>query len=373
MIVIQRIIKASLLSFFWSLGLVSILQSAEVEDGILSRSVFLYPRNADQINGYDLEALGKPLELIYWAIGFRCNGEQVLVYPKSCNPQDIPQPESLLINAVTNIRRLFERFPHSEGYRHTWMIDTCLVNHAELIKEGNLDPRFRDLSPKLINDVIHQINILIQSSGCSPQAIALDIEPICDYTGANSLLGFHADLVARINAQLSLPLPVAVHLSCSKICDWLCVVPTSNEFAKNEFLQLREVIERFPGNHFLIDAFCHGGSCEHQATGGPCTTINGREEESCEWQHFTSQKKLGIVSQYFKENNVPFKLEISISGSSSGGIVPEGWSIENFIKSISRIRKVITPSYGVALFGVGGEPGRTGNLQQIANALDGLN
>jgi hypothetical protein len=371
MIVIQRIIKASLLSFVWSLGLVSILQSAEVEDEILSRSVFLYPRNTDQINGYDLEALGKPLELIYWAIGFRCNGEQILAYPKSCNPQDIPQPESLLINAVTNIRRLFERFPHSEGYRHTWMIDTCLVNHADLIKEGNLDPRFRNLSPKLINDIIQEINIIIQSSGYTPQAIAIDIEPICDHTGANSLLGFHADLVARINAELSLS--VAVHLSCSKICDCQFTEPTSNELAKNEFLQLREVIISFPGNHFLIDAFCHGGSCEHQATGGPCTTINGREEESCEWQHFTSQKKLGIVSQYFKENNIPFKLEISISGSSSGGIVPEGWSIENFIKSISRIRKVITPSYGVALFGVGGEPGRTGNLQQIGNALDRLN
>jgi hypothetical protein len=44
-----------------------------------------------------------------------------------------------------------------------------------------------------------------------------------------------------------------------------------------------------------------------------------------------------------------------------------------FILSIDRIREVITPSYGVALFGVGGEPGRTGNLQQIANALNGLN
>jgi hypothetical protein len=370
---LKQSIKLSFFLFFCSTGFLSILQAAGLEEQILPRSVFLYPKNPAQVDNYNFDALGHPLELIYWTVGFRAAKESLIAYPKSCNPQHSPQPQDPLASTIANIHRLLERFSPTAGYKHTWMIDTCLKKHAGLeayIENRNLASLFASVDPELINNIMQEFNNLIQDSGFRPQAIAIDIEPICHHTGANSLLGFHADLVTRINYELGLS--VAVHLSCSKIHDWFFAESTpQNEGAKGEFARLCTVIrDELPGNHFLIDAFCHGGGCEHKAKGGPCTTRNDREEDSCEWQHFTSQKKLRKISEYLEGEHIPFKVEISISGASSGGIVPDGWSIKNFEKAIKKIREVIPGEHGMALFGVGGEVGRTGDLAQIACVLD---
>ena len=381
-----------LLTFFLSNGMDSLCASAASPDRLDDRgsssarmSVYLYPRTVTDIAGFDLSPLNanpsSPVELIYWAVGFkREDDETVRAYPKSHNPAQDREPFDTTVHII---HAMFKRFPEANGYRHTWLLDTCLKKHAKLVDEGTkrLLPSFdeRQRGP-LVTDILNTFGALVGETGHSPHSVSVDIEPICQSDGSDSLLGFHAELVSAITDRLRVP--VSVYMSCSKIHGWLIdaakrTAGSPAEGAFGEFGRLVDAIRVHPQSYLIIDAYCHGNSCVHQSKGA-CWTRDGSTEspESCQWQHFTSCKKLQNIFRVFTGMGVPFKTALSISGSSSGGITPTGWNRENFGRSLARIRSEgqgidLRSPYlrGVALFGVGRERRTTGDLGSVLGAL----
>jgi hypothetical protein len=209
---------------------------------------------------------------------------------------------------------MFKRFPEANGYRHTWLLDTCLKKHAKLVDEGTkrLLPSFdeRQRGP-LVTDILNTFGALVGETGHSPHSVSVDIEPICQSDGSDSLLGFHAELVSAITDRLRVP--VSVYMSCSKIHGWLIdaakrTAGSPAEGAFGEFGRLVDAIRVHPQSYLIIDAYCHGNSCVHQSKGA-CWTRDGSTEspESCQWQHFTSCKKLQNIFRVFTGMGVPWK------------------------------------------------------------------
>jgi len=327
-------------------------------------SVYLYPRTVADIEEFDLSLLGAgdsaPVELIYWAVGFKRESDgTVKAYQKSHNPDQDNEPFDTPANIIL---KMFERFPEARGYHHTWLLDTCLNKHARLMDEMRLLESFNEEQRRLlVRDVVNTFGVLAEETEHRPRAISVDIEPICQPDGSDSLLGFHSDLVTAINNELSIP--VSVHMSCSKIHDWL-IDPSRNTNAYHEFTRLVDAIRMHPQSYLIIDAYCHGNSCEHQLNGA-CV--------SCQDDHFTSLHKLQAIFRIFTDMEIPFKTVLSISGSSSGGRTLTGWCLENFRQSLARIKSGVdlTSPYlrGFAFYGVGSERRITGDLGSVLGAL----
>jgi len=345
-------------------------------------SVYLYPRTVADVRKLDFSVLKPtqtaPVELIYWAVGFKRERDgTVKAHPKSHNPgQTGDQTHEI-------IKEIFKNFPEENGYLHTWLVDTCLQKHAGLVDEvtERLLPSFNEgQRGPLVRDIIITLGELVEKTGHRLRAISVDIEPICKPDGSDSLLGFHADLVSAING--SLRVPVSVHMSCSKIHEWLTIDPSSiiagspAERALGEFGRLVDAVRTHRQSYLIVDAYCHGNSCEHQPADA-CSEIDGREERSCQWQHFTNCKKLQAIFTSFTGMRIPFKTVLAISGSSSGGITPTGWNIGNFRRSLERIRSEgpgidLKSPYlrGFALYGVDNIDEEKTSLQDVVTTLN---
>ncbi len=366
-----------LLIFFLFNGIFSIYASdpGPSDDGGLPAkiSLYLYPRTVDDVVGFNFEPLGastsNPVELIYWTVGFkRTTDGTVEAYPKSHNPDQTGDPTNEIV------REMFRKFPVEMGYHHTWLLDTCLRKHAGLVDEGTkrLLTSFNEgQRERVVGDIVEIFRTLVrEEEHIKPHSVSINIEPICQSDGTDSLLRFHTDLVTEISSGLG-GIPVSVHMSCSKIHDWLTDVSgrtagSPAERAYDEFRGLESAIRGHTQSYLIIDAYCHGNSCEDQSESA-CL--------SCVSNHFTSCRKLQAIFATFTRMEIPFKTALAISGYSSGGITPSGWSIENFRQSLLRIKtegigiELTSPHLrGLALYGVGGE-GITGDLSSILDAL----